>query len=222
MKTHFGLRTALSATFACLLGPSALLAALRFEAEELTQKAALGTQKIDYVFKFQNTGTAMVYITQVHSGCGCTVPNWPREPIAPGATGVLPVSYDPEGKQGRQTQRIHVDTSDQQSRELRIVAELPVRVTLAPRLLLFKGTAPDAKSAVVTFSDDTPVTLLEVISENPRFELSESPALSGDTVKITVRYTGDSTSTGRGVIRVRSRTHSGQEHSDLIYTRYTP
>jgi hypothetical protein len=45
-------------------------------------------------FAFKNTGTAPLIIQDAKGSCGCTVPSWPREPIAPGATGVIKVKYD--------------------------------------------------------------------------------------------------------------------------------
>lgn len=45
-------------------------------------------------FKFKNTGKSPLVITNARSSCGCTVPEWPREEIAPGKTGVIKVKYD--------------------------------------------------------------------------------------------------------------------------------
>ena len=45
-------------------------------------------------FKFTNTGTAPLKITNAKGTCGCTVPQWPREEIAPGESGVIHVRYD--------------------------------------------------------------------------------------------------------------------------------
>ena len=45
-------------------------------------------------FKFTNTGTAPLIISNAKGSCGCTVPQWPREPIAPGASNVIKVKYD--------------------------------------------------------------------------------------------------------------------------------
>lgn len=45
-------------------------------------------------FKFKNTGTAPLIIQDAKGSCGCTVPSWPREPIAPGASGSIKVKYD--------------------------------------------------------------------------------------------------------------------------------
>lgn len=45
-------------------------------------------------FKFTNTGTADLEITQVRSSCGCTIPKKPSGAIAPGASDVIEVKYD--------------------------------------------------------------------------------------------------------------------------------
>lgn len=45
-------------------------------------------------FVFTNTGTAPLIISNAKGSCGCTVPTWPREPIAPGAKAVIKVKYD--------------------------------------------------------------------------------------------------------------------------------
>lgn len=45
-------------------------------------------------FKFTNTGTEPLIISNAKGSCGCTVPEWPREPIAPGQNGVIKVKYD--------------------------------------------------------------------------------------------------------------------------------
>lgn len=44
-------------------------------------------------FKFKNTGKSPLIITNCKGSCGCTVPTWPKEPIAPGATASIKVKY---------------------------------------------------------------------------------------------------------------------------------
>ena len=46
------------------------------------------------IFVFTNTGNKPLKITNAKGSCGCTVPQWPREEIAPGATGEIKVRYD--------------------------------------------------------------------------------------------------------------------------------
>ena len=45
-------------------------------------------------FEFKNTGNEPLIISNAKGSCGCTVPVWPKEPIAPGAKGVITVKYD--------------------------------------------------------------------------------------------------------------------------------
>ncbi|HRP52955.1 MAG TPA: DUF1573 domain-containing protein [Fluviicola sp.] len=45
-------------------------------------------------FNFTNTGNAPLIISNAKGSCGCTVPEWPKEPIAPGAKGTITVKYD--------------------------------------------------------------------------------------------------------------------------------
>ncbi len=45
-------------------------------------------------FEFKNTGNAPLIISKATGSCGCTVPSWPKEPIAPGGKGEITVKYD--------------------------------------------------------------------------------------------------------------------------------
>jgi len=47
-------------------------------------------------FSFKNTGTEPLIISQAKGSCGCTVPEWTHDPIAPGETGVITVKYNTE------------------------------------------------------------------------------------------------------------------------------
>ena len=45
-------------------------------------------------FFFTNSGKEPLIISKAKGSCGCTVPNWPKEPIMPGDSGVIKVNYD--------------------------------------------------------------------------------------------------------------------------------
>ncbi|HTR31275.1 MAG TPA: DUF1573 domain-containing protein, partial [Puia sp.] len=47
-----------------------------------------------YTFDIVNTGTEPLRLDNVHASCGCTTPEWSREPIAPGATAQIKVGYN--------------------------------------------------------------------------------------------------------------------------------
>lgn len=49
-------------------------------------------------FKFKNTGDGPLIIHQAIASCGCTVPQYPKEPIKPGESGEIKVTYNGAGK----------------------------------------------------------------------------------------------------------------------------
>lgn len=57
-------------------------------------------------FIFTNTGEAPLIITNASGSCGCTVPSWPREPIAPGEQGTIHVEFNSNGRTGNQTKTV--------------------------------------------------------------------------------------------------------------------
>lgn len=61
-----------------------------------------------YDFKFTNTGTDPLILSNVQASCGCTSPKWPREPIAPGASAVVTAEYNSSGRPGNFTKNIFV------------------------------------------------------------------------------------------------------------------
>lgn len=81
-----------------------IFAGFAVQAQE-TAKIEFKTEVIDYgeitkgsdgirVFEFTNTGNAPLIITDVTSSCGCTIPEKPEAPIAPGESGQIKVKYD--------------------------------------------------------------------------------------------------------------------------------
>lgn len=68
-------------------------------------------EKVKHTYKFKNTGSEPLIITSAKGSCGCTVPKWPSEPIAPGASGVIDVEFDSKGKPGKQTKRVTVNAN---------------------------------------------------------------------------------------------------------------
>lgn len=57
-----------------------------------------GGTAVEHIFKFKNTGEAPLVIVDAKSSCGCTVPEYTKEPVAPGATGELLVKFNGSGK----------------------------------------------------------------------------------------------------------------------------
>jgi hypothetical protein len=65
-------------------------------------------EKVSYSFKFRNTGKSDLVIANVIASCGCTVPSFPKEPIAPGETEFINVQFDSKGRNGNFTKDITI------------------------------------------------------------------------------------------------------------------
>lgn len=67
--------------------------------------------KISHVFEFTNTGTSDLILSNVQASCGCTTPQWSRDPLAPKATGTITVTYNTTGRPGPFTKTITVTSN---------------------------------------------------------------------------------------------------------------
>lgn len=56
---------------------------------------------VSHTFEVKNIGTAPLVITRVNASCGCTKPEFSREPIAPGKSTKIKITYNPAGRPGQ-------------------------------------------------------------------------------------------------------------------------
>lgn len=64
--------------------------------------------KVTHVFKFVNEGSAPLVISKINTPCGCTAPSWSKEPIEPGKTGEITVTFNSAGKVGNQVKSLSI------------------------------------------------------------------------------------------------------------------
>ena len=62
-------------------------------------------------FAFSNTGKSPLIISSAQGSCGCTIPEYPHDPIAPGQGGVMKVSFNSAGKAGPQEKSVIIHTN---------------------------------------------------------------------------------------------------------------
>ena len=62
--------------------------------------------KVQHDFKFTNSGHSDLVITDAKGSCGCTVPEYPKDPIKPGESGVIKVKFDSHGKSGQHSKSV--------------------------------------------------------------------------------------------------------------------
>lgn len=95
----------------------------QFDFGKINEGAKVKTQ-----FAFTNTGNKPLLIAHAQGSCGCTVPEWPREPIAPGKSGIINVEFDSNGKRGEQLKTVTVTTNTDPQENM-----LYVKATVIPK-----------------------------------------------------------------------------------------
>jgi hypothetical protein len=63
---------------------------------------------VETKFVITNTGNNPLLISEAKGSCGCTVPDYPRDPIQPGESRDILVSFDPAGKEGAQNKTVTI------------------------------------------------------------------------------------------------------------------
>jgi hypothetical protein len=85
--------------------------AVVFETEEHDFGTVKQHSENDFIFTFKNTGEEPLLIENAQGSCGCTVPDFPKEPIMPGEEGVIKVKYSPGTQIGSQTKTVAITSN---------------------------------------------------------------------------------------------------------------
>ena len=72
-------------------------------------------ESVNYEFEFTNTGKEPLVITNAAGSCGCTVPIWPKEPIAAGAKSVIKVTFNSAVKMCMQDKTVTLTSNAKQN-----------------------------------------------------------------------------------------------------------
>ena len=68
-------------------------------------------EKVEYSYRFRNTGTKPLVVVQATASCGCTVPQKPEKPILPGEIGFIKIVFDSKGRVGQAHKTITVESN---------------------------------------------------------------------------------------------------------------
>lgn len=88
---------------------------------------------VETIFKFTNTGKSELIITSAKGNCGCTVPDWPRQPILPGETGEIKVEFNSKGRPNLQQKNITITANTANGKE---IIKVRAQVTPKPKINL--------------------------------------------------------------------------------------
>ena len=70
------------------------VSAIKFDQDTFNFGTVMEGERVSHAFTFTNTGKNALVISKAIGSCGCTVPEWPKEPIAPGAKGKIDVVFN--------------------------------------------------------------------------------------------------------------------------------
>jgi hypothetical protein len=83
----------------------------KFDAETYDFGTIKQGDKVTYDFTFTNAGKEPLIITEAHGSCGCTVPQWPKEPITKSQKGSIHVEFNSTGKMGMQDKTVTITSN---------------------------------------------------------------------------------------------------------------
>lgn len=101
------------------------LPVITFKTETHDFGTIMEEEKVSYSFQFTNTGNADLLITNASGSCGCTVPEYSKEPVPPGKSGTVNVIFDSSGKEGHQDKTVTIVANTlPNSKVIRITGEV--------------------------------------------------------------------------------------------------
>jgi hypothetical protein len=96
---------------------------MEFEEKEYDFGTVEEGEVVEHTFVFTNTGDAPLIVSNASASCGCTVPTWTKEAVAPGDKGEMLVKFNTRGKPNQQMKAVRITANTQSGREtLRIKA----------------------------------------------------------------------------------------------------
>ena len=67
--------------------------------------------KVEHTFKFTNTGNGSLMVVNAKPSCGCTVPEWTKNPLKKGESGEIKIIFNSAGKSGQQQKTVNLTTN---------------------------------------------------------------------------------------------------------------
>jgi len=156
--------------FAFVFALAPAVRALDWDRTEIEQRADFGQPLPPYVFTCANSGTTDVTITELHPSCGCLTPVLEKNTLKPGESLKLTIGFNRTGYIGETIRDITIMTDEApggKAYPLRLVADLPDALTLAPRLVFWKkGERAKAKSIDVKVNLPRDIAITGATSNN--------------------------------------------------------
>lgn len=160
--------------FIFILIPSQAQGILKFDKETHDFGSIPEGQQATYEFKFKNTGEQPIIISNVQPSCGCTTPDWTKEPILPGKKGIVKAVYSSAGRPGAFHKSITVTSN--------------AATTTQP--LFIKGTVLEKAAIAKTYSPAQKANSPRLILNKPNHDFGKLEAGQKARALFTVKNTG--------------------------------
>jgi len=197
----------------------AAAAPLRWEATEIAVDAPPLAESVEATFVFTNTSDRPVTIAEVHSSCGCTVPQLEQRLYAPGESGRIHAVFTIGERIGLQEKAITVTTAqpDVSSTALTLRVTIPTLFELKPYFVIWNlNEPPTARSIQLRLLAPEVLGLGSVTSRHANFEANVAPAGAPDTLTISVTPASTAQATNGG-IEIVLQTPDGRTRPTTIY-----
>ena len=89
----------------------ALIPVIKFESDSFDFGEMYQDETVTNEFKLRNIGDAPLLIRSAKGSCGCTVADWPREPVAPEENSIIKVTFSSEKRKGKQNKTVSLVTN---------------------------------------------------------------------------------------------------------------
>lgn len=104
-------------------------AAIKFDQEVFDYGTIRQGEKVTHEFTFVSAGNQPLIITAAQGSCGCTVPEWPKQPLKKGERGSVKVTFDSAGKMGMQDKTVTITSN---AGEVPVVLHIKGTIEAAP------------------------------------------------------------------------------------------
>jgi hypothetical protein len=93
---------------------SGKFAEIKFDEYEHNFGDVIEGETVTHYFYFTNIGEVDLVISQANASCGCTVPEFTKDPVKPGGKGKLKVSFKSEGRSGSQSKSVNITSNSKE------------------------------------------------------------------------------------------------------------
>lgn len=187
-------------------------------------------------FEFTNTGDSPLILNNVRAGCGCTTPEWSKQPVAPGASGKVSVSYDPINRPGAFIKSVTVNSNAENA-----VINLTIRGNVSRKpmspydnykhnigqvkavsgninLGAIRNTSVLERSMEIINSGDQPVSV-SVINPNKHITATVTPAVLNKDQKGVIRIVYDAAKKNDwDFVSDQIKLKAGQQEGEILIT----